>query len=166
MGKMHRGLDVLLVCLRVRDDQIRRHLVDICPSTDEMLHGLLEFMGIDFPAGAALPGISAALKAEIKRLKPRLHHQCRDVLRDKPRIERIRRMEVDFQPTLQDLTQEGHEDLRRLEQQGIIIKRDLLCPALPEPDQLRQRAVEWTRCKWWIDLGHRTVGALEGTAVS
>src|SRR5215510_6483563 len=166
MGKMHGGLNVLLVCLGVRNDQICRHLVDICPSTDEMLHGPLKFMGIDFPTGVALPDIRAALKAEIKRLKPCLHHQSRNVLRDKPSIERIWRMKVHFRPTLQDLAQEGHEDLLGLEQQGIIIKRDMLCPALAEPGKLRQRAVERTRRKWRIDLWHRTVSALEGTAVS
>lgn len=69
MGKMHGGLDVLLVCLRVRHDQIRRDLVDIGASTEEMLHGQIEFIGIDFPAGVALPDICTTLKTQIKRLE-------------------------------------------------------------------------------------------------
>ena len=96
MGKMHRGLDVLLIGVRVCHDQIRRDLADIGASTDEVLHGLLEFVGIDFAAGAALSGIGITLKAQIKRLKTRLHHQARDVLRDKSGIKGIRRMEMRF----------------------------------------------------------------------
>ena len=103
---MHRGLEVLLTSLRVCHDQIRRDLADIRPSTDEVLHGPLQFMGIDFPAGVALPGIRTALKAQIKRPKTCLHHAARDVFGDKPSIEGIRRMERRFQPALHDLAQE------------------------------------------------------------
>ena len=35
-------------------------------------------------------------------------------------------MEVRFQPALHDLAQEGQQDLVWLEQQGIIIERDML----------------------------------------
>src|SRR5262249_17861075 len=107
MGKMHRGLNILLLSLRVGHDQIRCDLANISASTDEVLHGLLKFMGIDFPARVALPGIRTALKAQIKRPKPCLHHAARQVFGNKPGIEGIRRMEVRLQPTLYDLVQEG-----------------------------------------------------------
>jgi hypothetical protein len=97
-------------------DQIRRDLADIRTSTDEVLHGLLKLMGIDFPTRVALPGIGTALKAQIKRPKTCLHHETRHVFGNKPGIEGIRRMEVGFQPALHDLVQEGQQDLVWLEQ--------------------------------------------------
>src|SRR5262245_36857178 len=63
MGKVHRCLNVLLLRLWVRNDQIGRYLADICTSADEMLHGLCELMGVDFATRAALPGIGTTLKA-------------------------------------------------------------------------------------------------------
>src|SRR5215471_16618821 len=166
MGKMHRGLDVLLIGLRVCHDQIRRDLAEIGASTDEVLHGLLEFMGIDFPARVALPGIRTALKAQIKGPKICLHHQTRHVFGKKPGIEGVRRMEVRFQLALHDLAQEGQQDLLWLEQQGIIVERDLLRSTLAEPGEFRQHALERARSKRWVYLWHRTVGTLEGTAIS
>src|SRR3989475_11013469 len=163
MGKMHGGLDLLLVCLRVRYDQIRRHLVHISTGTDEMLHGLREFMGIDFPARVALPGIRTALKTQIKCPKTCLYHQARHVFGNKPGIEGIRRMEVRFQPALHDLAQEGQQDLGWLEQEGIIIKRNMLRSTLTQPGELRQRALARSRRKGWVHLRYRTVGTLEGT---
>src|SRR5215813_13496800 len=137
MGKIHRGFDVLLLGLRVCHDQIRRDLADISTSTDEVLYGLLKFMGIDFPARVALPGIRTALKAQIKRPKTCLHHAARQVFGNKPGIEGIRRMEVRLQPALSDLAQEGQQDLVWLEQQGVIIERDMLRSTLAEPGELR-----------------------------
>src|SRR5215831_16821764 len=165
MGKIHRGFDVLLLSLRVRHDQIRRDLADISASTDEVLHGLLKFMGIDFPARVALPGIRTALKAQIKRPKTCLHHAARQVFGNKPDIESIRRMEVRLQPALYDLAQEGQQDLVWLEQQSIIIEGDMLRATLAEPGELRQRVLERARRKGWIHLRHRTVSTLEGTAI-
>src|SRR4029434_5926325 len=146
-------------------DQIRRDLADIGTSTDEVLHGLLKFMGIDFPPRVALPGIGTALKAQIKRLKTCLHHEARHVFGNKPRIEGIWRMEGRFQPALHDLAQEGQQDLVWLEQEGIIIERDMLRSTLAEPGELRQRALERARRKGWVHLRHRTVGTLEGAAI-
>src|SRR5215467_4315928 len=165
MGKMHRGVDVLLLSLRVCHDQIRRDLAYISASTDEVLHGLLKFMGIDFPARVALPGIRTALKAQIKRPKTCLHHAVRQVFGNKPGIKGIRRMEVRLQPALHDLAQEGQQDLVWLEQQGIIIERDMLRATPAKPGKLRQRALERARRKGWVHLRHRTVGTLEGTAI-
>jgi hypothetical protein len=82
--------------LRVCHDQICRDLAYIGASTDEALHGLLKFMGIDFPTRVALPGIRTALKAQIKRPKTCLHHATRHVFGNKPGIEGIRRMKVCF----------------------------------------------------------------------
>src|SRR5215510_6944396 len=123
-------------------------------------------MGIDLPACVALPGICTALKAEIKRPKTCLHHAARHIFSDKPGIEGIRRMEIRFQPALHDLAQEGQQDLVRLEQQGIIIERDMLRSTLTEPGEFRQHALERTRRKGRIHLRYRTVSTLERTAIS
>src|SRR5262245_33501828 len=154
MGKIHRGFDVLLLSLRVCHDQIRRDLADISASTDEMLYDLLKFMGIDFPARVALPGIRTALKAQIKRPKTCLHHTVCQVFGNKSSIESIRRMEVRLQPALHDLAQEGQQDLVWLEQQGIIIEGDMLRATLAEPGELCQRALERARRKGRIHLWH------------
>ena len=50
-------------------------------------------------------------------------------------------MEIRFQPALHDLAQEREQDLVWLEQQGIIIERDMLRPTLAEPGKLRQHAL-------------------------
>src|SRR3989442_9875194 len=165
MGKIHRGLDVLLIGVRVCHNQIRRNLADIRTSTDEVLYSLLEFMGIDFPARVALPGIRTALKTQIKCPKTCLHHQVRHVFGNKPGIEGIRRMEVRFQPALHDLAQEGQQDLVWLEQQGIIIERDMLRSTPMERGEFRQYVLERACRKGWVHLRHRTVGTLEGTAI-
>ena len=123
-------------------------------------------MSIDFPARVALPGIGTALKAQIERLKAYLHHRLRNVPGDKSGIEGIRRMEMCLQPVLHDLAQKGQQDLVWLEQQGIIIEGDMLRPTLAEPGEFHQCTFEWACRKRWVHLRHRTVGTLEGTAIS
>src|SRR5207244_7266352 len=116
---------MLLVAVRVADDQVSRDRMAARAGSLQVLHRPNQLPRIDLAAGAALPIISAGFEAEKETSKARLDHQLGQLRSDETGIESIRRVKLNRQAPIDHSLKKWPQDLIRPIQQGIVIKCDV-----------------------------------------